>query len=211
MENKQSRLDQIGSYTPLAIRLGSVLSWHVNCFIVSVVQGLQSKFQLSWFIATSEALSLLINAGPRRIDRWSDKPPILVFTDGAVEEGANKVTHGALLLDPVNQHSLVFGDHVPQMFVNAWMRFGKRQVIAQTEIFPVLVAKETWANVLAGRSVLWFLDNESAKMALIRIFSPILDSFLLLQTNAKLDLETQSKNWYSRVPSRSNPSDCIST
>ena len=50
VENKQSRLDQIGSYTPLAIRLGSVLSWHVNCFIVSVVQGLQSKFQLSWFM-----------------------------------------------------------------------------------------------------------------------------------------------------------------
>jgi len=58
--------------------------------------------------------------------------------------------------------------------------------------------------------VLWFLDNESAKMALIRNFSPILDSFLLLQTNAKLDIETQSKNWYSRVPSRSNPSDSAS-
>ena len=106
--------------------------------------------------------------------------------------------------------SLVFGDHVPQCFVNAWMRFGKRQVIAQTEIFPVLVAKETWAELLAGRSVLCFLDNESAKMALIRNFSPVLDSFLLLQANAKLDIETQSKNWYSRVPSKSNPSDAAS-
>lgn len=139
--------------------------------------------------ATSEALSLLINAGPRRIDRWSDKPPILVFTDGAVEEGANKVTHGALLLDPVNQHSLVFGDHVPQMFVNAWMRFGKRQVIAQTEIFPVLVAKETWANVLAGRSVLWFLDNESAKMALIRIFLQYLIVFSCFRQMQNLTLK----------------------
>jgi hypothetical protein len=77
-----------------------------------------------------------------------------------VEEGANQVTHGALLLDPVTQQSLVFGAHVPQCFVNAWMRFGKRQVIAQTEFFPVLVAKETWAELLAGRSVLWFLDKQ---------------------------------------------------
>ena len=129
---------------------------------------------------------------------------------GAVEEGANQVTHGALLLVPVTHKSLVFGDHVPQCFVNAWMRFGKRQVIAQTETFPVLVAKETWAELLAGRSVLCFLDNESAKMALIRNFSPVLDSFLLLQANAKLDIETQSKNWYSRVPSKSNPSDAAS-
>ena len=235
VENKQSRLDQIGGQVEeLRHQLGKSVSrslveslkgrllyasghtfgkcTQLACQLLHRFSGAGASVKVSAELvhATSEALSLLVNAGPRRIDRWSDKPPILVFTDGAVEEGANKVTHGALLLDPVNQYSLVFGDHVPQMFVNAWMRFGKRQVIAQTEIFPVLVAKETWANVLAGRSVLWFLDNESAKMALIRNFSPILDSFLLLQTNAKLDIETQSKNWYSRVPSRSNPSDSAS-
>ena len=158
----------------------------------------------------SEALSLLIAAKPRKIDRWSDLPPILIFTDGAVEDNGGKGTHGALLLDPVHQRNFVFGDFVPENFVNAWMKFGKRQVIAQTEIFPVLVAKETWTEEIRGRSILWFLDNESAKMALIRNFSPVIDSFMLLQANAVLDVETQSRNWYSRVPSESNPSDSAS-
>lgn len=47
-------------------------------------------------------------------------------------------------------------------------------------------------------------------MALIRSFSPVLENFVLLQTNAKLDVANQSKNWYSRVPSKSNPSDSAS-
>ena len=95
----------------------------------------------------------------------------MVFTDGAVENDCNRVTHGALLLDPVTQKILVFGDFVPPAFVEAWTKYGKRQVIAQTEIFPALAAKETSALELNGRSVLWFLNNESAKMALIRNFS----------------------------------------
>ena len=90
------------------------------------------------------------------------------------------------------------------------MEHGKRQVISQTELFPVLVAKETWHSTLAGRSVLWFLDNESAKMAIIRNFSAVIDNFVLLQTNAQLDVQSQMRNWYSRVPSKSNPSDAAS-
>ena len=121
--------------------------------------------------ATTEALELLISAKPRRIDRWTNEPPILVFTDGAVEKSGGLVTHGALLIDVVKQQTFVFGDKVPSDFVEVWIRGGKKQVISQTEIFPVLVAKETWSETISFRSVLWFLDNESAKMALIRSFS----------------------------------------
>ena len=35
----------------------------------------------------------------------------------------------------------------------------------------------------------------------------MLDNFFLLQLNAKTDVEVQARNWYSRVPSKSNPSD----
>eukprot|EP00435_Cladocopium_sp_Y103_P030657 s5118_g7.t1 len=91
-----------------------------------------------------------------------------------------------------------------------WQRAGKRQVIAQAEIFPVSVSKDTWKSLLSGRSVIWFLDNESARSALVRCFSPILDNFCLLQLNARLDTDMQSRNWYARVPSKSNPSDSAS-
>ena len=88
-----------------------------------------------------------------------------------------------------------------------WQRTGKKQVIAQAEIFPVLIAKETWQSEISDRSVLWFLDNDSARLALIRCFSPVLDNFCLLQLNARLDSRLNARHWYSRVPSKSNPAD----
>ena len=154
----------------------------------------------------SEALSLLMEAKPRLVQSWSECQPVLVFTDGAVEDSLQSVTHGAVLVDPWRQQSFFMGDHIPGDFVKLWTRSGKKQVIAQAEIFPVVKAKSTWNQILEGRSIPWFLDNESSRISLVRNFSPILDSFFLLQLNARMDVLVQSRNWYSRVPSKSNPS-----
>ena len=129
----------------------------------------------------SEALSLLMEAKPRLVQSWSECPPVLLFTDGAVEDSLQSVTHGAVLVDPWKQRSFFMGDHIPGDFVKLWTRSGKKQVIAQAEIFPVVIAKSTWNQILEGRSILWFLDNESARMSLVRNFSPILDSFFLAE------------------------------
>ena len=157
--------------------------------------------------AIAEALETLLDSKPRAIQAWNDCPPLLLFTDGAVEENSNLVTHGAVLIDPWKQRSLFFGDHVPEPFVNLWKSSGKRQVIAQAEILPVLVSKDTWKDHLFGRSILWFLDNDAARAALIRNFSPVMDNFFVLQLNSKMDTSIRARNWYNRVPSTSNPSD----
>ena len=156
---------------------------------------------------TAEALNILMESKPRAIGAWNRCPPLLIFTDGAVEEGEDGVTHGAVLVDPWKRCSFYFGDVIPKEFVSMWRRSGKRQVIAQAEIFPVLIAKATWKLHVQDRSVLWFLDNEAGRMALVRNFSPILDNFFLLQLNARLDNTIPARHWYGRVPSRSNPAD----
>ena len=69
------------------------------------------------------------------INAWSNTSPLLIFTDGAVEDSSSRVTHGALLVDPWKETSYFFGDHVPGQFVGMWQRAGKKQVIAQAEIF----------------------------------------------------------------------------
>ena len=80
--------------------------------------------------AIADALDALMESRPRLIRAWSDCPPLLLFTDGAVEEGATGVTHGAVLVDPWKQCSYYFGDTVPESFVSMWRRHGKKQVIA---------------------------------------------------------------------------------
>ena len=67
--------------------LGSVLSWHVNCFTVSAVQELQSKFQLSWFMQPQKLSAYWSIAGPeKKLTAGATNLRYLFFTDGAVEE-----------------------------------------------------------------------------------------------------------------------------
>ena len=156
------------------------------------------------------AVESLAEARPREIFPWKHEKPILVFTDGAVENDYKDVSFGAVMVDASSGKSFVFGAAISEHLVNKWQSDGRRQVISQAELYPILVAKETWCNHLASRSILWFTDNESARMALVRSFSPVVDNFSLLQVNAKLDMELQSRHWYSRVPSKSNIADAAS-
>ena len=156
------------------------------------------------------ALEQLVTSKPREIMPWSQQRCVLIFTDGAVEDDFGSVTYGALLVDMRDGSRFYFGGHVPEALVVDWRTGGKKQVIAQAEMFPILVSKETWEDQLYQRSVLWFADNESARMAFIRNYSPVIDNFLLLQVNSQLDLRVEARHWYSRVPSKSNPSDAAS-
>ena len=154
-----------------------------------------------------KALQCLIDSKPRRVEAWSGRPPIIMFTDGACEDEGNMVTHGATMFDPESNLALMFGDEVPSIWTHKWKAEGRRQLICQAELFPVLIAKNTWKSSLRGRSILWFIDNNSSLAAIIRSYSPVLDSFEMLVINARLDVELQCLHWYSRVPSFSNLSD----
>eukprot|EP00439_Symbiodinium_sp_Y106_P008876 s11850_g1.t1 len=103
-----------------------------------------------------------------------------------------------------------FGDHVPESMVFQWRRGGKKQVIFFAEIFPVVVAKATWREVIRGRRVLYFLDNEGARFTFIRSYSAQVNATALLMHSARLDVESRALGWYSRVPSKSNPSHAAS-
>ena len=153
------------------------------------------------------ALELLQSAGPRVVNAWTGTRPVLVFTDGACEQDGMQVSHGAVLVDFHTDTYVYFGGEVPEEWVAKWKSSGRVQLICQAEIFPVVVAKQTWPEFLSHRAVLWFIDNNSAQAALVRSYSPVTDNYELLVRNAELDVCMQTMNWYSRVPSKSNISD----
>jgi hypothetical protein len=156
-------------------------------------------------------LSFLRHSKPRTILARENQPPVLVFTDGACEgEDFSEVTCGGIIFHCSLKRPEYFGMHVPPEIVKRWKDSGLKQVIGQCEIFPVLVAKLTWAKVLSGRKAIFFVDNDSAKEALVRNYSPSLPSFELLVANATIDLELELLTWYTRVPSPSNPGDAPS-
>ena len=127
------------------------------------------------------AVHTLASSLPRSMHAWKDEWPGIIFTDGACESEGTLVTHGAVLCDVTSGSYLFFGDHVPKSYVEAWMKGGKKQVICQAELFPIWVAKATWRSLLSGRQVLWFCDNEAARSAVIRSYSPLLDSMQIVR------------------------------
>ena len=84
------------------------------------------------------------------------------------------------------------------------------QLIFFAELYPILIARRTWAKVFRNRRVLIFIDNEAAKAALIRSYSPLVDAAHMLSEIAALDVQLECFPWYCRVPSKSNFSDAAS-
>ena len=53
----------------------------------------------------------------------------------------------------------------------------------------------------------FFLDNDSARIVLVRSYSPVLSSLKLVMQVASWDHEHSTDPWYARVPTCANVSD----
>ena len=116
-----------------------------------------------------------------------------------------------MIVDPASQTKESLGAHIPAQLVQQWRDTGRSQLIFFAELCPILVARKTWAKVLRNRRVLMFVDNEAAKAALIRNYSPLVDVAHMLSQIAALDVEFGCFPWRCSVPSKSNPSDAASS
>lgn len=167
-------------------------------------------------VAMRCAIKHLSTAGPRVINPESTEPPLLVFIDGACEE---TTSIGGVLLDPRGRCEY-FGATVSQQTVDSWKsKLNQAQVIGQAELAPLIVARLTWADRLSGRRVIFFIDNESARLCAIKAYSPVLSSLLIVTQCVGFDYLHGVLPWYARVPtccniadgpSRMDPSEAIS-
>ena len=146
---------------------------------------------------------------PRVISACSRDPPVIIYTDGACEE--NKVTVGGVIFPPNGDRPEMFGLEVPERVWHLWRRKpGQTQVIGQAEILPVLIAKLTWPNYLRGRRAIVFIDNEAARIGLVRSYSPSLPSLRVIAASIDCDLQLECTSWYARVPTCANCADAPS-
>ena len=152
-------------------------------------------------------LAYFATAIPRSLT-CSDQRPVVIFTDGACEgESYDVVTVGGVIYDPITGTPECFGLRVPEHTVKSWKAEGKEQVIGQAELLPVYIAKCTWSSRVRGRRVLHFVDNDSAKFALIKGTSAREDSARILDAFWQLEVQLGTYSWFDRVRSESNPAD----
>ena len=108
-------------------------------------------------------------------------------------------------------YSECFGAVIDHDTVASWRsRQDQLQVIGQAELFPLLAARLTWRARLADRRVIYFLDNDSARIAAVRAYSPVLASLKIVMGCTAWDFEHRSSAWYARVPTVCNVADAPS-
>ena len=156
---------------------------------------------------------ILSSSPPRSINCHGETRPIIVFTDGAVE-GANHeiVTVGALVIDSATSppSAFMWGGRVDDKLVSIWKAAGNVQVIGQAELLPTLLVRMSNSSAFVNRRIIFMIDNDSARQALMKGYSKAPASRLILQMMVELELSTVCWAWYSRVPTRSNPADAPS-
>ena len=150
-----------------------------------------------------------MGAKPRVFHARDVLPPVLIFSDGACEPEGTSI--GAVLYDPLSDLLQCFEAGISPDTLNTWKsKKDQTQVIGQAELFPPLVARLTWRKILAGRRCVFFLDNESARIAMIRAYSPVLCSLKIVVSCLKWDYDNKTIGLYARVPTPSSPGDAPS-
>ena len=156
------------------------------------------------FIAAS-----LMSSPPRVISVSDEITPVLIFTDGAYEPEGDDMqgSAGLVIIDSVAQLKVVQPVVVPEELHQHWKRGGSKQLIALMELWPVVVAIQSYGQKLCNRRCLSFIDNNAVRDGLIKGSSPLCDMFSLLSV-VSLDIATFSLSmWFTRIPSKSNPAD----
>ena len=167
--------------------------------------GAERKLTLEMKAGLNALDQIMSSAGPRLVEPISAMPPIIIFTDGACEATGSSI--GGIIFIP-GRRPEAFGALLTDSAVKSLTsKLGQTQVIGQAELLPVLVAKTVWRRYLSNRKVIYFIDNDSARLALVRAYSPVLTSLSIIMKCAHQDALSRSSSWYARVPSKSNIAD----
>jgi hypothetical protein len=144
-------------------------------------------------------------AGPRIIEPSCSERPVVIFTDGACEpEGT---TIGGVLLVSGSRPQAFGAKLTEEATCRLATKVGQAQVIGQAELLPILVAKTIWEEFIKNRKVIYFIDNDSARLAMVKGYIPVLASLKIIMTSACLDAKNRSSPWYARGPTKSNIAD----
>ena len=154
------------------------------------------------------AKSVIAHCRPREISVGDERRPILIFTDGAWEDGRAGI--GAVIIDLSTNFSVVLEGSVPDPLLQMWLREVGDQLICQIELYTMVVIRWVYASLLQGRRTIWWVDNHAARYSLIKGSSSSLTMKDLCREFYRHEAVAPTFSWIERVPSPSNIADAPS-
>ena len=174
--------------------------------------GWLDDYQAELAVVIVYTVAALRSCPPRVISLTDVQTPVMVFTDGAYEpDGDSHLgSAGLVLVDRVSGTSRVCQVSVPLSLCNHWRRFGARQIILYLELWPILVFLSRCASDFVKRRMIFYIDNNAVRDALIKGSSPVCDLFGMLSLCSYFISRSHLSAWFTRVASLSNPADAPS-
>lgn len=133
----------------------------------------------------------------------------LVFSDGAVETSEDDTivaSVGGVIYDCCGKPLQHFCQQVPQRFLQYFLQFSSHPIF-EIELLAALLSLHTWQDFLRDSYTVLYIDNESARGALIKAYSTVDTANRIITEFADLEMRNQIKIWVGRVPFHSNPAD----
>ena len=174
--------------------------------------GWSDEYQSELAVVAVYTVAALRSCPPRVISLADIRTPVMVFTDGAYEpDGESHLgSAGLVLIDRVLGIRKVCQVSVPLALCDHWRRFGAKQIILYLEMWPILVFLFRCAGEFAKRRMIFYIDNNAVRDALIKGSSPICDLFGMLSLCSYFISRSHLSVWFTRVASSSNPADAPS-
>eukprot|EP00438_Fugacium_kawagutii_P005382 Skav230419 [mRNA] locus=scaffold726:5721:6758:- [translate_table: standard] len=151
------------------------------------------------------ASTTLAMCRPRTLTVGFEKRPILIFTDGAWDDGTSGL--GVVVIDTASDFRAVLSGCVPDKLLDNWRKSVGEQLICQIEFFAILWTRWRFRDLMKDRRSIWWVDNEAARFGLIKGISPSLAMQGLIREFYIMDLAFPTFSWIERVPSSSNIAD----
>ena len=132
-----------------------------------------------------------------------------IFTDGACETSDDDTKTGGVggvLVSSSGQYIQHFGAKLPQNWMDYFLTHS-RHPIHEIEVLPVLISFYVWRKFISFSQVLHYTDNDSCRYALMKGAGETPVAKCLVSSIMEQEHLMQTKSWYGRVPSHSNPSD----
>ena len=143
---------------------------------------------------------------PDRELKLSHESPLLMYTDASDVPGRSpQRLLGAVLFDPLDRSLLFSSWTVSDAIVSQWLQ--KESYMGQLELLAAPFAFSTWRDRIQNRSVILFIDNDSAAASLVRGYSPKVDSGAIVGEFWLLVAQLRARVYIDRVESKSNIAD----
>ena len=143
---------------------------------------------------------------PAREIKLEAQHPLLVYTDASDVPHRNpQHVVGAVIFDPIDSALEFSSWAVPEQIVTKWLE--RSNHMGQLELLAAPFALATWASRFQNRSVLMFIDNNSAASNLVKGYSPQSDSATIVGEFWLEAAQLRTSLYIDRVESKSNIAD----